>query len=311
MRRRRLAAAGLLGALAAVGAAASLFVVGQGSQAVVLRLGRPAAVINAPGPPSAGGPGLYAKLPFADRVVRLGRGDLALAPGVEEVVLGDQGRLEVQPVMHYRILAPLSFYQATGGGGAAGEGRLKALLDAALRQALGGASLHDVTTGRRAALMGQVRDTVARAAQVQRLGVQVSDVRLLRADLSDADAQYVYRRMAAGEAQQAAQIRSQGEQRKRDLMAAADRDAALIRAGADGQAVQIRDRGEAERAAILAKAHGQDPAFARFQDTLAAYRATLGRGDTTLVLTPGSGFLRDLAPARAVGAGGKPGAARP
>ncbi len=292
---RRLTAVLVL--IIALGAAVvwnSVFVVDQGWQAVVLRFGRPFAVVDG----SDCGAGLYVKAPFADRVIRLDRRDQLLESRAQDVVLADQSRLQVQPLMRYRIVDPMSFYRVTGAG-RAGASRLEGLLDATLRQVLAGATVRDLATGRRDALMMQVRSAVAQAAQA--LGVRVADVRLLRASPTEADAQFVYRRMAAGETQQAAQIRSQGEQRKHDLMAAADRDAALIRAQAQAQATQIRAQGEAERANILAKAYAFDPAFARYSDTLAAYKTTLGQGGVTLVLTPGSGFLRDFGAPLTVG----------
>ncbi len=56
----------------------------------------------------------------------------------------------------------------------------------------------------------------------------------------------------------------------------------------------LRGRADAEAAAIYAAAYQKDPGFYAFVRSLEAYRKALG-GETTLVLTPDSGFFRVLA----------------
>ena len=79
-------------------------VVTEGQQALVVRLGAPVGVETEPG--------LKIKAPLIDSVFVYDTRLLLLEPPTEQVILGDQKRLEVQPYARYRIVDPLRFYQA-------------------------------------------------------------------------------------------------------------------------------------------------------------------------------------------------------
>ena len=167
---------------------------------------------------------------------------------------------------------------------------------------LGRASSQTGVSGPRDGLMQLARTDTERAAKAERLGVRILDVRLVRVGPSPAGAQEVDRRMRSERQQEAVQIRADGEQQKRSIMAQADKEAAILRGTANGQAEQIRGDAEAKRSAIFADAYGRDPEFAQFLRTMQAYRESLGQGDTTLVLSPQSAFLKGV---EAGPAGGK------
>jgi modulator of FtsH protease HflC len=94
--------------------------------------------------------------------------------------------------------------------------------------------------------------------------------------------------------QKAAQIRSQGEARRRQIIADADRQAAETLAKADEQAVAVRGAGEAQAAGLYAAAYGKDPDFASFYRTMRAYEAALAQPGATLVISPDSDFFKYL-----------------
>ena len=132
--------------------------------------------------------------------------------------------------------------------------------------------------------------TLARRSVAQRgLGVRLEGLDLLSATPADPDA--VGRRMQASETAQAAQVRTDGEAHKRELMAAADREAADIRGEGDRQALEVRGDGDAQRASILGVAYAQDPGFARFFRRLEAYDQAFNPDNTTLVLSPDNAFM--------------------
>lgn len=283
--------AGLVGVfVAAVVAANTFYVVDQRKQAVVLSFGAPVRVVNGF---QENDPGLKAKLPFVENVIYLDKRNQPLEADQEEVVASDQDRLIVDAFMRFRIYDPLQFYRTLGDEHTAAD-RLQRVLNSSLRQVLGSATSHDIIAGRREQLMQQTRADVAKQAKEARLGIEVTDVRLSRVDLPQTNEQAVFRRMETAREQQAAQIRSLGEQQKREIMADADKEVAITRGTAVGQGYQIRGDGDAKRAAIYAEAYGKDPAFARFYRTLQAYDGALGRGDTTMVLSPQSAFFSDF-----------------
>ena len=102
----------------------------------------------------------------------------------------------------------------------------------------------------------------------------------------------VYRRMQTSRQQQAAETRAEGEQRKREIIAGADREVAITLATAHQEAETTRGEGDAQRTRLFAQSFGRDPAFASFYRSMQAYEASLGRGDTTMVLSPDSEFFK-------------------
>ncbi len=281
----------------AVLAANAFYVVDQRKQAVVLSFGAPVRVVNGF---QENNPGLKLKLPFVENVIYLDKRNQPLTADQEEVIASDQDRLIVDAFMRFRIYDPLQFYRTLGDERTAGD-RLQRVLNSSLRQVLGSATSHDIIAGRRDALMRQTRDDVAKQAQDAKLGIKIIDVRLSRVDLPQSNEQAVFRRMETAREQQAAQIRSLGEQQKREIMADADKEVAITRGTAVGQAEQTRGQGDAKRAALFAQAFGRDPAFAKFYRSLQAYDVALTRGDTTMVLSPQSDFFSTFEK----GAGGK------
>lgn len=267
----------------------TLFVVDQRQQAVVVRLGEPVRVIHAP--PGQAGAGLNFKTPFLENVIKFDRRNLALEADQEEVLTSDQQRLVVDAFLRYRISDPLQYYRTLRDERTA-QDRLERLVNSSVRQVLGTASATDVISGRRAQLMQQSRDDVERRAKASRLGIEVIDVRIKRADLPADNQASVYRRMQTQRQQIAAQTRAQGEQQKREIIAGADKEVAITLATAQQEGETTRGEGDALRTRIFAQAFGKDPAFAAFYRSMQAYEQGIGQGDATLVLSPDSAFFK-------------------
>ncbi len=266
----------------------TFYVVDQRKQAVVLRFGEPQRVVNAF---RDNDPGLKMKAPFIENVLLLDKRNQPLEADQEEIIAADQERLVVDALLRYRISDPLQFYRTLRDEHTAAD-RLERLVNSSLRQVLGSASSNDIIAGKRDALMRATRADVAARAKQSRLGIEVIDVRIKRADLPQANQQAVYRRMQTSRQQEAAQIRAIGEQQKREIMANADREVTVTLAAATEQSSQLRGEGDAKRVAIFAKSYGKDPAFAAYFRTLQAYDGALAQGDTTMVLSPNSAFFR-------------------
>jgi len=266
----------------------TLYVVDQREQAIVLRFGEPVRVINAPGHSESG---LHMKQPFVEDVVRIDRRNLGQEVDQEEIIAADQRRLVVDAFIRYRIADPLQFYRTLRDDRIAAD-RIERLLNSSLRQVLGSANSQDIISGRRDELMRLARADVARRAAESRLGIQVIDLRIKRADLPAANQAAVFRRMQTSRQQQAAQIRAVGEQQKREIIASADKEVTITLATAREEAGTTRGQGDAQRTKIFAEAYGKDPAFASFYRSMQAYDQALAQGDTTLVLSPDSDFFK-------------------
>lgn len=266
----------------------TFYVVDQRQQAIVVQFGDPVRVVNPPGKSQAG---LNLKIPFIEQVIKLDRRNIALEAAQEEIITAGQERLVVDAFIRYRINDPLQFYRTLRDEQTAGD-RIERLVNSSLRQVLGSASSTDIISGRRAELMQQAKLDVSRRATASKLGIQVIDLRIRRADLPTQNRESVFRRMSTSRQQVAAQLRAQGEQAKREIIAQADKEVAITLATAREQSGQITGEGDAQRTRIFAQSFGKDPSFAAFFRSMQAYEASFADGETTMVLSPDSAFFR-------------------
>ena len=228
---------------------------------------------------------------FRSQVIAFDKRNQALDADKEEIIAADQERLVVDAFMRYRITDPLQYYRALGDDQIAHE-LLTRIVNSSLLEVLGSASSGDIISGKRNELMIQTRNEVAKQAAASRLGVQIIDLRIKRADLPAANEAAVFQRMKTARQQEAAQLRGVGEQQRREIMAEADKEVAVTIATANEQAAKARGEGEAKRAILFAQSFGRDPSFATFYRSMQAYDTALSQGDTTMVLSPDSAFFK-------------------
>ena len=280
MKKPVLAIFGVVVAVLGIVAYSAAFVVHQTQQALVLQFGNPIRTI-----PEAG---LHFKMPFVQNVEYYDRRILDLDPPVQEVILFDQKRINVDAFARYRIVDPLEFRKR-----AVTDLNFRQVfgnrLNAAIRAEIGKILLGDMLTEKRS----QVMDVISRhmKAQAAEFGTEVIDVRIGRTDLPEATAQAVYNRMRSDRVAHAAKLRAEGEEQKLKIQAIADKDRTIIIAEAQRQSEILRGQGEGERNQILGEAFGQDPEFFDFYRSMEAYGEALGEG-TTMVLSPDSEFFR-------------------
>ena len=280
MKKPFLAVFGLIILVAGVTAYGALFTVHQTQQALILQLGNPIRTVPEPG--------LHFKLPFIQNIEFYDRRILDLDPPVQEVILLDQKRINVDAFARYKIVNPLEFRKR-----AVTNQNFRQVfgnrLNAAIRAEIGKILLGDMLTEKRS----QVMDVISRhmKAQAAEFGTEVIDVRIGRTDLPEATAQAVYNRMRSDRVAHAAKLRAEGEEQKLKIQAVADKDRTIIIAEAQRQSEILRGQGEGERNQILGEAFGQDPEFFDFYRSMEAYGEALGEG-TTMVLSPDSEFFR-------------------
>lgn len=255
----------------------SLYVVDQTQQAVIIRVGEVVRTVNAS---PDDGPGLKFKLPLFESRILFLKINQPLELNRREIITGNQERLMVDAFVRYRIDDPVRFYTRLGDQRTAAD-RLNLVVNASLRQVLGGASSEDIISLRRAALTRQMREDLATRANASKLGIKVIDVRIRSADLPEANQDAVFDRMKTARQQEAARIRAEGEQKRLEIIATATQEAETIRGQADAQ-----------RSQLFASSFGKDPGFAAFYRSMQAYEASMANGDTTLVLSPDSAFFR-------------------
>ncbi len=277
----------ILAAVVVVGGSC-LFTVDQKQQALVLRFGEPV-----PGRGLVTTPGLHFKAPFfLENVVYIDKRILDLESSKQDVIASDNQKIEVDAFARYHIVDPLLFYQ-TLQTVPRGEGQLRSVLESAVRQVLGKASLQQIVRDNRAELMLKIRDQAN--AETLRNGVIVNDVRIRHADLPREISEKVFSRMQSERQREAAEFRAKGSEQAQIIKAKADRDVVVLRANAQQQADTVRGEGDATRNKIFADAYGKDTDFFAFYRSMQAYEAGFKGGDTRMVLNPKSDFFRYFA----------------
>ncbi|MFN3449888.1 MAG: protease modulator HflC [Roseococcus sp.] len=263
-------------------AAGSFFTVHQTQQVLITQFGQPIRVIQQPG--------LNVKLPFIQSVIVFDRRLLDFEGPGEEVILGDQRRLIVDSFTRYRITDPLLFFQTVGATEAGIRGRLNSIVSSALRRVLASEPLLSVLSADRTRIMAEIRRQVNEEAR--RFGIEVTDVRIRRADLPDENTQAILARMQTEREREARQLRAEGAEQAQRIRAQAERDRTVLLAEAEGQANILRGQGEQEAIGIFAQAFQRDPEFFQFWRTMQAYREVFANGESRMVLTPESDFFR-------------------
>ena len=280
MRRRRIGFAVALAALAVYLLSDSLYVVAEGQQALVARLGAPVAQVKTPG--------LRFKAPLIDTVYVYDTRLLLLETPTEQVILGDQKRIEVQPLARYRIVDPLLFYQALRTVEAA-RAQLGQLVGSVVRRELGQATLARLLTPERAAIVEAVRAQVR--AEAEPLGLEIDEVLFHRADLPPETSQAIYDRMKSERQREAKELRAQGYEWAQQIQAKADHDRTVLMSEAQQAAAIVRGEGDAEASRRVAAAYAVDPKFYEFYRAAQTYKTALARPQSTFVVSPDARFL--------------------
>ena len=259
----------------------AFYIVDQRQYALVLQFGEPVALRDKPG--------LKIKIPYIQNVIFFDNRIQNLIADTKEVIAKDQKTMRVDAFLKYRVADALKFYQ-TVRDERNFKKRLDSILESSLRQVLGGVPFTAVLSPERAKLMSEISRIVDN--QAKSFGVDVLDVRIMRADLPDESRNAVERRMRAEREKEAREIRAGGSEEAKKIRAIADKDKKIILANARKDADLTKGEGDAEAISIFAKAFNQDPEFYDFYRSLEAYRRSFDPGTDAMVLSPDSNFLK-------------------
>lgn len=275
------------------------FTVDQTQQAIVLQFGKPVRVER--------DPGLKLKIPFVQNVTYYDKRVLSvdLPPARVTLASGSRRQLKAgedkplidtggEPVIidtfaRVRITNPILFLQRLRSEYEA-EQRIQSLMNSAMRDILGRRSLRDILSPARVEIMDQIRTRLN--AEMKDRGMEVVDVRIVRADLTERMESSTINRMITERRELATDIRSTGQQKATEMRAEADRERTILLAEANKQSQILRGEGDREAIAIYAAAQNKDPAFYGFLRSMEAYKAVLAKPEAQFVLSPQSGFLR-------------------
>ncbi len=298
----------------------SVFIVDEREQAIVLQLGQPVGEMR--------GPGLHFKVPLIQDVRTFDRRILAVDPAPEQVVISSNAvtratqtpvkepapgetaisenpnpdapppiqNVSGEPIIvdsfaRYRITDPLQFLKTLRDVNGA-NARLENILDDASRSVLGQTTLKELLSADRTDVMNQIRVLVNKKISADKLGIEIVDVRIVRADLTAELRDSTVRRMISELKERATETRALGEERALEIRSTADKERAIILAEAAREAQVTRGEGDKEAIKLYAEAFNKDKDFYGFMRSMEAYKATMADPDTRLILSPNSDFFR-------------------
>jgi len=270
----------ILGAIGFLGYL-TFFTVNEIQQAIILQFGDPQRVIQKAG--------LNYKIPFIQNVVLLDKRILNLDAPSEEVIASDQKRLIVDAFARFKIKDPLKFYISVGNERVA-RSRLSTIINSRIRGVLGKEELATLVSKERARLMDKITQDVN--SEASKLGIEIIDVRIKRADLPQANSEAVYRRMQTERLREAKEFRAEGAEIAQTVRSTADKEVTIILAEANKKSEILKGEGDGKRNKIFADAFGKDPDFFSFYRAMQSYEKSLIGGETSLILSPDSEFFR-------------------
>ena len=262
----------------------TLYTVDQTQSAIILQFGEPVEVKREPG--------LYAKIPFIQNVIRLDNRLMEYDVATTIIYTGDKKNMVVDAYVRWRIVDPLLFYKRFKGDSAFSiiedaKRRLGDVIIGELKSELGLHVMSDVISQSRDTIMESITNGSNRklAEGGESSGLSIVDTRIKRADLPPENQRSVYERMKAERDQQATKYRSEGLMHGQKIRADADRQKEVILAEAQRTSQEIQGEADAQAAAIYAEAFSMAPEFYAFTRSLESYQSTF-RNRSTLLLSP-------------------------
>jgi len=281
----------------------SVFTVDERKTAIVLQFGQPKEVYSEAG--------LKIKLPWPFQDVRYfdsrildvdptprrvnissDRENGAVSAELIEEVSGEP--IIVDTFARYKIADPLLFLQRLQTESRARQ-QIESVMDSATRDTLGSATLRDILSPARSELMIKIRDRVN--AEMKPRGVEIVDIRIVRADLTERLQTSTVNRMITERKELATKTRANGQEKALEIQSTADKDRSVILANAGKKSQILKGEGDKTATEIYNKAYNRDPEFYAFTRSMEAYKTSMGAnsgGETKMILSPDAAFLRYL-----------------
>lgn len=264
-------------------ASGALFIVDQRRNVVIFQFGEAVRVITKPG--------LHVKIPFIQDVVFFDNRILNVTAEAKELTASDGKRVIVDAFAKVRIVDPVTFFKTVYNYEGA-RLRINRILESAMRKEIGKVNLMTLLSDKRSHIMLQIRDLVDKEAKY--FGVDVVDVKILKADLPNENSNAIYRRMQTGREKEAKLIRAEGKEEAAKIRSKADKESKILLAEAYMQAQRLKGEGDSEAAKIYNKSYAKDPEFYNFYKSMLAYKDSFSKDNTSFVLSPKSDFFKYL-----------------
>ena len=287
------------------------YIVEEGEQVVITEFGRPVGqpIVDA---------GLKFKTPFIQQVHSFEKRILEWDGSPNQIPTKDKRFIWLDTTARWRIVDALKFYQALGTEVLA-QSRLDDIIDSAARDLVTAQLLIEAVRNSNSVLerkpetleeeagqstekleeisMGREKITqeiLAKAQEaVPRFGIELVDVQIKRINYVEEVREKVFDRMISERQRISEKYKSEGEGEAANIMGQKQKELERIQSEAYKEAEQIRGTADAQAIQIYAEAHGKDPEFFAFLQTLETYRKT-DNASTKLILSTDSELYKYL-----------------
>ncbi|ABE05252.1 protease modulator HflC [Rickettsia bellii] len=261
----------------------SLFSVDQRQSAVVFQFGEAVRTIEKPG--------LHIKVPLIQNVEFFDKRLLDVEVEAKELTAADGKRVIVDAYAKFQINNPVMFYKTVHDYQGV-KIRLTRNLESSMRKVIGKISLSSLLSQERSNVMLNILNQVD--GEAKSFGIDVVDVRILRADLPKENSAAIYRRMQTAREKEATQIRAEGQEESVRIRSKADKESKIILAKAYKDAQIIKGDGDEKAAKIYNSSYSTDPEFYKFYKSLLVYKNSLKKEDTNFIISPDAEVLKYL-----------------
>ncbi len=292
-------------------ASSTFYIVNEAEQVVITEFGKPIGqpIVNA---------GLKIKTPFIQQVHRFEKRILEWDGSPNQIPTKDKKFIWLDTTARWRIKDALQFYQALGTEILA-QSRLDDIIDSAARDLVTAQFLIEVVRDSNRVLTldieileedeGQLGDPLEEIKigrekitqmmhekvqqTVPQYGIELIDVQIKRINYVDEVREKVFTRMISERERISEKYKSEGEGEAANISGQKQKELERIQSEAYKEAEQIKGAADAQAIQIYADAHGKDPEFFAFLQTLETYRKSTN-ASTKLILTTDSELYKYL-----------------
>lgn len=303
MKIKTMIASAVAGIVGLIGLGSTLYTVDETNQAVITQFGKPVRVVKEPG--------LHVKTPFIQTVHHFDKRYLEYGDVPRETVTADKTAIEIDNYALWRIVDPLKFMKSVRNENGA-QTRMDDIIFSLVRTAIGKNNLIEIVRNSneelkttelmlggeevgaeevklgREKIMEYITEECNEAAS--QYGIEVTDVRIMRAEYVRENKENVFKRMRAERERISAKYKSEGQGERLRILGTKEKEEKRIISGAYKEAQEIKGAADAEATKIYAEAFEQDPEFYAMLRTLEFYNKTLDK-KTTILLSTDSEFF--------------------
>jgi len=256
----------------------NIFIVKENEYKVIRQFGEVVRIIEEPG--------LNYKIPFIQSVETLPKNQMTYDVEEAEINTRDKKRILIDNYAIWRIEDPKKMI-SNARTVINAEAKMSEFIFSTIRSELGKLNYDEIINDEkssRGSLNDKVTEIVNELLEKNNYGIVVTDVRIKRTDLPEANEKSVFTRMISERESKAQEYLSMGDAEKNRIIAETDRQVKEMLAIAYAKAQAIRGEGEQEAAKIYNEAYTKDPNFYSLFRTLESYKKTIN--DETVLILP-------------------------